>query len=139
MRGCGFLVVAMAIGAAPSTNAYAAEEQKAHVTGIYSDLAYNEEGGDLLGTEIFVIYVGRLEYVTFFQCWGGEAARPVTVPVKVNGDMISFAVRGALCGDGAYKGRITKAGFDGTLTHHLLDGESRVEPVHLKRKQSYWQ
>jgi hypothetical protein len=139
MRGCGSLVVAVAIGAALSTHTCAAAEQKARVTGIYSNLAYNEEGGDLLGTEIFIITIGRGEYVTFFQCWGGEATQPVTVPVKVNGDMISFAVRGALCGDGLYKGRIGKAGFDGTRTYPLLDGGSRTEPVHLKRKQSYWQ
>jgi hypothetical protein len=139
MRGCGFLILALSIGATLSTHICAAEEQKVHVTGIYSDLAYSEEGGDLLGTEIFLITIGRLEYVAFFQCWGGEATRPVTVPVNVNGDMISFAVRGASCGDGAYKGRISKAGFDGMWTHRLLDGGSRVEPVRLKRKQSYWQ
>jgi hypothetical protein len=139
MRGSGLLVAAVAICAAPSTHIYAAEEQRVRVTGIFSNLAYSEEGGDLLGTEIFLITIGRLEYVAFFQCWGGEATRPVTVPVKVNGDMISFAVRGASCGDGAYSGRISKAGFDGAWTYRLLDGGSRAEPVHLKRKQSYWQ
>jgi hypothetical protein len=130
-RRC-FLVAALAISVVPLTQAYAAEEQKPRVPGIYSDLAYSNEGGDLLGTEIFIIPIGNSEYVAFFQCWGGESTQPVTVPVKVSGDAISFTVRLPSCGVGAYKGRISKNAFDATVTRRLTDGSSKTEPVHLE-------
>jgi hypothetical protein len=132
-------VAALAIFVVLLTRAYSAEEQKPRVPGIYSDLAFNSDAGDLLGTEMFVIPIGSGEYVAFFQCWGGESTQPVTVPVKVIGDAISFTVRSPSCGVGAYKGRISKNAFDGTATRCLTDGGSKTEPVHLKRKQSYWQ
>jgi hypothetical protein len=137
-RRCS-LAAALAISVVLLTQAYSAEEQKPRVPGIYSDLAFNNDAGDLLGTEMFIIPIGHSEYVAFFQCWGGESTQPVTVPVKVNGDAISFTVRSPSCGVGAYKGRISKNAFDGTVTRRLTDGSSKTEPVHLKRKQSYWQ
>lgn len=137
-RGC-FLAVALTISVTLSAQAYAAEEAKPHITGIYSDLYYNVEGGDLLGTEIFVVYADNDKFAAFIQSWAGSAYPPVIVPVKVTGDAISFAVPAPSGAQGLYKGRINKNGFDGTVTRRLADGSSKSEPIHLKRKQSYWQ
>jgi hypothetical protein len=135
------LVLAITICGAVSTQACAVERQKVRVPGIYSSLVYSEEGGDLLGTEIFIVPsdLANLAYVVFVQCWEGGSTPPVTVPVKVSGDSISFTVPGPSCAEGTYKGRISKAGFDGTFMRRLVDGTSKAEPVHLKRKPSYWQ
>jgi len=116
-----------------------ATDTKAHITGIYSDLEYNQEGGDLLGTEIFIVYSADDSFVGFVQCWEGGTTRPDVVPIKVSGDTISFKVLAPSLGEGTYKGRVVKTGFDGEWTHPSADGTSKTEPIHLKRKQSYWQ
>jgi hypothetical protein len=54
------LAAALAISVVMLTQAYSAEEQKPRVPGIYSDLAYSNEGGDLLGTEMFIIPIGHV-------------------------------------------------------------------------------
>jgi hypothetical protein len=108
--------VRLAISVVLLTQAYPAEEQKPRVPGIYSDLAFKSDAGDLLGTEMFIIPIGFGEYAVFFQCWGGESTQPVTVPVKVNGDAISFTVRSPSCGVGAYKGHISKNTFRNVST-----------------------
>jgi len=133
------ILIVAAISIAVSTRSYGAEVQQARIAGIYSNLGDFLETGDVLGTEIFIIPTGSSEYVAFYQCWEGESTQPLTFPVKVVGQTISFTVPEDSCGDGTYKGRISKAGFDGTRTHRLLDGSSKNEPVHLKRGKSYWQ
>lgn len=132
-----YVAAAISFGLLLSTPTFATQT-KPHITGIYSDLYYNEEGGDLLGTEIFIVYSGS-EYVAFFQCWEGGSAGPTVSTVEVNGDAISFKVPAPSFGEGTYKGHITKKGFDGTWTRLLTNGTIVQGSVHLKRKLSYWQ
>jgi hypothetical protein len=116
-----------------------AADSKTQITGIYSDLYYNEEGGDLLGTEVFIVFADHDGYVAFVQCWGGGTTRPVVVSVDVKLDTVSFKVpEPALCA-GSYKGRITISGLRGTWTHEVDGGGTETEPVHLSRRHSYWQ
>src|SRR5258708_5424616 len=68
-----------------------AAEKKIRVTGIYSDLYFNQEGGDLLGHEIFIVYTSG-GYVAFVQESLGEPGMPGVVPVQVHGDTLSFNV-----------------------------------------------
>jgi hypothetical protein len=107
------------------------------VTGTFSNLTYNEEGGDLLGTEIFIL-LGPHGYLALVQAAQGVPGPVTLVPVKVNGDRIVFHVPATSEGEGDYKGRITKFGFDGYWTHGYTDGTYRTESIHLKRKRSYW-
>jgi hypothetical protein len=44
-----------------------AAEKKIRITGIYSDPYYNQEGGDLLGTEIFLVSAQEHGYFAFVQ------------------------------------------------------------------------
>ena len=133
------ILVVAAISIAVSTQSYGAEVQQARIAGIYSNIVEFVETGDILGTEIFIIPTGGSEYVAFYQCWGGEFTNPLTLPVKVEGQTISFTVPENSCGEGTYKGRISKVGFDGTYTHRMLDGSSKNQPVRLRRGKSHWQ
>ena len=116
-----------------------ASERKIQITGIHSDLSYNREAGDLLGTELFIVGAGGHGYVAFVQSWQGGTSIPLVVPVQVNEDKIMFEVPAPSFGEGQYNGRISKTGFDGTWLHPLAGGGFVKYPVHLKRKRSYWQ
>jgi hypothetical protein len=112
--------------------------QKVRITGIYSDLYFNQESGDLLGNEIFIVYASG-GYVAFVQESLGEPRMPSVVPVLVDGDTVSFAVPDPSGGKDEYKGRISAAGFDGTLRHQQARGELAEQTIHLRRKKSYWE
>ena len=130
--------VLLAILMTTSIRPLEAVEKKVKVPGIYSDLHYNSEGGDLLGTEIFIVF-SDANGVAFFQCWEGGTTMPVVVPVKVEGDGISFSVPTPSLGEGKYQGNVSAAGFDGTWHHRLGNGSFSDEKIHLKRTKSYWQ
>jgi hypothetical protein len=116
-----------------------AVEKKIRITGIYSDLNYNQEGGDLLGIEIFIVNAQEHGFFAFFQSWAGGTTAPVVVPVQVDDDKVIFAVPAPSLGEGNYEGRISATGFDGSCRHPLASGGVSEEPIHLKRKKSYWQ
>jgi len=116
-----------------------AVEKKIRVTGIYSNLYYNQEGGDLLGTEIFIVSAQEGGYFAFFQSWAGGTAVPVVVPVQVDGNKVTFAIPAPSLGEGNYEGRISGTGFDGKFRYPLASGGFGEEPIHLKRKPSFWQ
>ena len=67
-----------------------AVEKKIRITGIYSDLTYNQEGGDLLGTELFIVNAQENGFFAFFQNWQGGTTPPVVVPVQVDGDRVTL-------------------------------------------------
>lgn len=117
-----------------------ATDRVAPITGIFSDLYYNEEGGDLLGTEIFIVLSGNDKYVAFFQHWEGGGDPAIVVPVTIGVDNhVSFEIPEPALGAGTYEGRITKTEFDGVGTHHLSNGQLSKHPIRLKRKKTYWQ
>lgn len=116
-----------------------AAEQRTKITGIYSDLYYNHQGGDLLGTEVFIVGAGIHGLVAFVQNWQGGTTVPVVVPVLVNGNTVRFSVPAPSMGEGEYEGRVSRSGFDGVWHHPLAGGGHTDNPIHLKRKKSYWQ
>ena len=56
-----------------------AADLKVFPTGIYTDIYFNEEAGDLLGVEIFLLRGGD-EYYVLFQSAEGIPGKPVVVP-----------------------------------------------------------
>jgi hypothetical protein len=133
--------VALGLALLLAASASWAAETISRVTGIYSDLSYSDEDG-VLGTEIFIVAtIGEqgTQYAVFFQYWQSGTTFPVVVPAEVEGDFVSFEVPAPSLGEGRYKGRVTKAGFDGTWRHHLANGSDLEEPLRLKRRRSYWQ
>ena len=110
-------------------------DEKAKITGIYSSLNYNEEGGDLLGEEIFIVYGGHGNYFASVQCAQGGIRAPFITPVFVNNSEISFEVPQSeehLCTTGVFNGVITESGLIGEFA------ESHMQ-VNLPRGNSYWQ
>lgn len=107
---------------------------EARVTGTYSSLAYNDESGDLGGTEITILFGAGAHYA-LVQCAEGEPGIPLLLKAQVTGLKVSFTVpKGSSsgCPEATYTGTVTSAGLTG---HFAGFGPSEL----LKRKSSYWQ
>jgi hypothetical protein len=63
----------------------------AMVEGVYSDVAYSQESGDVTGTEVIVRRVG-LGYMVSFQLSEGVPGRRSIVPVTVRSTDIEFTI-----------------------------------------------
>jgi hypothetical protein len=107
-----------------------AEQPKVHVSGIYSNLDFNDEAGDLNGIEVFIFFAG--EHMVLYQESVGEPVNPSLVKAKVNGDSIQFTILGIGGGKRTFKGTITK-------THLIGKFVGSNETIKLPRKNSYWQ
>lgn len=105
------------------------------ISGIYSSLYFNEEGGDLLGMEVLIFPSGsgpELAYSAFIQIAEGGAPYGVVVPVSVTDGRISFALpAGSVYAGMEFNGTFTDSGLV------LTDNNGNKE--HLKHGQSYWQ
>lgn len=114
---------------------FAAEPQTKRITGIYSNLSYNAEGGDLLGMELLIIPSGHgpeVAYSVFVQIAEGGAPFSVVVPLKVTGNKIEFN----LPSGGVYSGEHFVGMFKGS---ELVVRWSQGTEEHLKHGKSYWQ
>jgi hypothetical protein len=137
-----FLLLAfgsLASAAEPSSTAPKKKTQtsnaKIAVSGIYSDLKYIPEAGDLLGTEIFIVYGGDSGHFAFIQCSEGWPGRPVLVGAKIEGTRVELSAHHdneSQCPKAKFIGTITRSGLKGTF-------EGQLEPTTLPRKKSYWQ
>jgi hypothetical protein len=109
------------------------EPVRDQVTGIYSDLHYNKEGGDLLGMEL-VIVPSQSGYTAFVQIAEGGAPYVTTVPFIAKEALVSFT----LPQGGPYSGKR----FEGKLSESSLAIKSQTGSQAteiLKRGPSYWQ
>ncbi|MFI4939940.1 MAG: hypothetical protein ACHP7O_06315 [Burkholderiales bacterium] len=113
----------------------AAGQRIAGLTGIYSNLAYNKEGGDLLGMELMIIPSAEgaeSTYTVFVQFAEGSAPFAAVVPLKVSGTKIEFEFPAA----SPYPGEHVVGAFTGK---ELVVRWSNGSIEHLKRGKSYWQ
>ena len=114
-------IVAQAAGLAP------------RVTGFFSDMRYNKEGGDVLGTEVHIVF-SQDKHHAVIQCAEGAPGVPVVVPVAVSGAEIEFEVpdqRETLCCPGKFRGTVSKDALRGKF-------DTCHDKLVLKRRQSYW-
>jgi hypothetical protein len=131
-----FLLAAVALSCLALCGSPVAAAKGARITGIYSDLRYIEEAGDLLGTEIRISRShGR--YNASVQVAEGAPGEVITVPVKVDGDKVSFTLT-----DKDYRylyvGTIASSGFSGIRTV-ATPKQQVTSPFRLARKRhSYW-
>jgi len=107
-----------------------AQQPKVKVTGTFSSLEYNQDGGDLNGVEIFIFFAG--EHMVLFQESVGEPVVPSLVKAKVNGDTVEFTVPGIGGGRRTFTGKISK-------THLVGKFSGSREQLKLLRRSSYWQ
>jgi hypothetical protein len=108
-------------------------QKEPRITGTYTDMHYNEEGGDVLGEEIRIVYSAG-GYQGALQFAEGVPEALIVVGVKVDGNKISFTIPG----DSSYAGQ-----FSGAIENGVLKGEFRFkaggsEKVSLKKGKSYW-
>jgi len=103
------------------------------LTGTYSDMYYNAQGGDVLGTEIRIVNT-RKGFQGVIQFSEGAPEELVVVDIQIKNDAVSFAVPGP----SPYAGE-----FTGSIRAGVLKGEFRYKSggsnkVELKKGKSYW-
>ena len=111
------------------------------VTGIYGDLAYNREAGDLLGMELVVVpgtSAYTPQYMVFVQIAEGGAPYTALVPLAAHGRQVEFTLP---IGEDAY---FSGLHFTGRLTASALivradNGDNPDVEETLRRGRSYWQ
>jgi hypothetical protein len=117
--------------------------QGPRLTGCFSNMRYIRKAGDVVGTEVWIVYA-RSQYWAIVQEAGGEPNPPVVVRVEVSGlSKVKFTISTQLTyGDGKpapdsvtrYEGTVNKNGL--LLSTPELSGSM---PTLLKRGKSYWQ
>ena len=107
------------------------------ITGVYSDMEFNEEAGDVIGIEIFLVY-SREGFQAIFQDAEGSPSVPVVVPAIVKGSEITFELPERNGYSGKFLGRIQKDRIEGHFLTGAAGREGEPEIV-LKRGRSYWQ
>jgi hypothetical protein len=130
----GFMKAMLVSVLMAATASAATLEDAAKVTGTFSSLAYNEESGDLGGSEISIVVGGGGHYA-IVQCSEGSPGIPVVVKVQVQGQRVSFTLpkgSGSGCIEATYTGTVSAAGLTGQFS-------GAGEPKLLKRKPGYWQ
>jgi len=112
-----------------SVEGFAVQKKSANIqiTGLYSNMYYVPEAGDVVGVEIFIVSGGDGYYASV-QVAEGAPAPPVITKVIVNGASIEFTLPEA----GKYTGKISTSGLTGKFG-------SEAKASFLKRKNSYWQ
>lgn len=116
----------------------AAELPANSLTGIYSDISFNKESGDLLGSEIFLMR-GNNEFFVVFQSAQGVPSTPVLVTAKIKGNKLSFQLPK---NDNAYSGLFEAVLYRDRLEGFFGDGQlapNGKKKFILRKRMSYWQ
>ena len=118
-----FIVVAIAIHA----------QKPLRITGTYSNMYFNEEGGDVSGEELKIVlackgYQGALQFAQ------GVPSDLVVVDVKVDGTKVTFSIPER----SEYPGRFRGIVENGVLKGKFSFANGASEEVKLKRGKSYW-
>jgi len=101
------------------------------ITGVYSNMSYSEESGDIGGMEVFIVYSMQSrpgKYYAMVQIAQGVPEVPSLTEVLVNGDDVTFKI-----GEyGTFKGKITQKELIGIIEGH-------EETIKLIKGKSFWQ
>lgn len=104
-----------------------------HVAGTYSDMRYIQESGDVLGTEIKIVFTGS-DYQGALQIAEGAPGRLILVDVAVRGSAIQFSIPDGTQYPGSFSGEIDNGWLRGEFRFKSGGGEK----VALHRGKSYW-
>jgi hypothetical protein len=108
-------------------------QKPARVTGTYTNMYYNSEGGDVIGNEIRIVNT-RKGYQGALQFAEGAPEELVIVDIKIVGKNVSFSIPD----NSPYAGQ-----FTGVIENGMLKGEFHFkngggDKVELKKGKSYW-
>lgn len=107
-----------------------AGEAVLRVTGIYSNLRYGEESGDLTGWEILVTPRESGGYNASIQLAEGGAPMIMVGTLVVNGAKVVLTIP---------PGQLLAGKYNGTISATELKIDTPAGPERLKRGKSYWQ
>lgn len=106
---------------------------KPRITGTYSDMYYNSQGGDVLGTEIKIVNT-RKGLQGAIQFSEGAPEELVVVDIQVKNGIVSFLIPESSPYAGEFMGTISNGILKGEF-HYKSGGSNKVE---LKKGKSYW-
>jgi hypothetical protein len=126
-------IVLLCVGVAVGANTVRA-------AGVYSNLYFNKEGGDLLGAEILILPSrSPTGFSALVQLAEGGAPFAILVPIRVTGTQVEFTIAASGPYDGlTFTGAVTRS----ELTGEWSSGSVFADAGHrerLKRGKSYWQ
>ncbi len=129
----------LTLGVALASPAPTSPEQSlrpTRVTGVFTNLHYNEDGGDVVGLEVLLIYT-RAGYMAVIQIAEGVPEVPVVVPVQLDGSQIafSFPAGGVTL---QFRGTVGPTALEGRFNNGAF-ADSPQGSVALRRGKSYWQ
>jgi len=105
------------------------------IAGIYSDLAYDVEGGDLVGIELLVVPTGSDKeplWRAFVQIAEGSAPYCAVVSLNISGNKVAFTLPPGETLGGLH--------FTGTISSsEIVLTTPGGQAEHLRRGKSYWQ
>ena len=107
------------------------EAKEARITGIFSDMHFVPEAGDVSGMEVFIMYTSE-GYYAVVQFAEGSPLVPLVVPVNVDKSSVRFTVPLPTGAKRQFLGVVTEEGLIGKF-------ENAGEKFNLKRSKSYWQ
>jgi len=114
-----------------------AQKPAAKITGIYSDMSFNLESGDVNGVEVFIMFT-RDGYLVYFQDSDGSPNVPVIVPASIKGSNLTFTLPERRGYSGRFVGVLERDKLKGRLEGGQISKNGSSDFV-LKRKLSYWQ
>jgi hypothetical protein len=113
----------------------AAGPQAKRITGIYSNMSYSQQSGDLVGMELLIIPSGKgpePEYSAVVQIADGGPPIVAVTRIELSGSKIEFT----LPSGGDYGGQHYVGVFDGA---DLVVRSGQNQEERLKKGRSYWQ
>ena len=101
-------------------------------TGTFSDMAFNQDAGDVTGHELRIAFTSA-GYEGVFQVAEGAPSELMLVKVVFDGNKLSFTLPAGSYA-GSFSGIVDANGISGVLTH----ASGAQEKVVLPRRKSYW-
>lgn len=101
-------------------------------SGVFSNMTYDEESGDLDGFEFFFVY-SKSGYYVFYQYGNGAPETPILTPLNIKDNAFEFSI--PIGGEfyGRFVGEYTATGVQGRFEDFPL------KLIKLTRGKSYWQ
>ena len=109
-------------------------QHEARITGTYTNMYFNKEGGDLLGEELRIVAVSG-GYQGTYQVAQGEPQNLILVDIKIDGHSVTFSLPPGYLQSGTFGGTLQNGIIKSTFQRP--DG-SASSIILLKRGKSYW-
>ena len=105
---------------------------RSNPSGVFSNMTYDEESGDLDGFEFFFVY-SKSGYYVFYQYSNGVPETPMLTKLDIKDNTFEFAI--PIGGEfyGPFVGKFTATGVQGWFKNF----PSKL--IKLTRGESYWQ